>query len=113
MTPLTREQRRSLFLHSAIAKELRHRPEEVIEIARRNIDKMRSVNPHAWRLLDEWERILDGTLGEIVARMLVRGEHGQDLRQVSPFAGVLTADQRADAYRRFRNAEAKRKHTST
>jgi len=86
---------------------VRRRPTEVIEIARENIDKMRSVNPHAWRLLDEWERILDGTTSEIVTLMLDPGEHGQDLRQVSPFAGVLTADQRADEYRRFRNAEAK------
>ena len=104
---LTREQRRSLFLHTAVAWELRRRPAEVIGIARENIAKMRSVNPHAWRLLDEWERILDGTTSEIVARMLDPGEHAQDLRQVSPFAGVLTAVQRADVYRRFRNAEAK------
>jgi len=110
---LTREPRRSLYLHTAIAQALRHRPTEVYEIARENIDKMRSVNPQAWRLLDEWERILKGTTSEIVASMLAPSEHGQDLRQVSPFAGVLTADQRADAYRRFRKAEAKRKHPST
>ena len=58
--PLTRDQRGSLYLHAAVAKKLTNRPTEVIEIARKNIDKMRSVNPHAWRLLDEWERILSG-----------------------------------------------------
>ncbi|MDE0132296.1 MAG: helix-turn-helix transcriptional regulator [bacterium] len=110
--PLTLDQRRNLYLHAAIAKELRNRRTEVIEIARRNIDKMRSVNPHAWRLLDEWDRILRGLTTQIVARMLDPGEHARDLRQVTPFAGVLTPAQRADVYRRFRSAEAKRKDTT-
>ena len=111
--PLTRDQRRSLYLHAAIAKELTNRPTEVIEIARQNIDKMRSVNPHAWRLLDEWERILRGMTIQIVARMLDPSEHARDLRQATPFAGVLTPAQRADVYRSFRSAEAKRKSAST
>ena len=111
--PLTRDQRRSLYLHATIAKELTNRPTEVIAIARQNIDKMRSVNPHAWRLLDEWEQILRGMPIQIVARMLDPSEHARDLRQVTPFAGVLTPVQRADVYRSFRSAEAKRKSAST
>ncbi|MDE0230794.1 MAG: helix-turn-helix transcriptional regulator [bacterium] len=101
---LTRDQERSLFLHAAIAKELRVRRTEIIEIARLNISRMRSVNPHAWRLLDDWERILHGTTSQIVACMLDPGEHGRDLRQVSPFAGVLTPAQRVAVYRSFRSA---------
>ena len=100
--PLTRDQERSLFLHAAIAKELRVRGTEVIEIARRNISLMRSVNPHASPLLDEWEQILQGRIDQIVARMLDPGEPGRDLRQVSPFAGVLTAAQRLAVYESFR-----------
>ena len=103
--PLMRDQRRSLFLHAAIAKELSNRPTEVIEIARKNIAKMRSVNPHAWRLLDEWERILLGMPIQIVARMLDPSEHARDLRQVTPFAGVLATVQRTAVYRSFRSAE--------
>ena len=110
--PFTRDQRRSLYLHAAIAKELSNRHTEVIEIARQNIDKMRSVNPHAWRLLDEWERILRLTPSQIGACMLDPSEHARDLRQVTPFAGVLTPAQRADVYRSFRSAEAKRNATS-
>lgn len=101
---LTRDQERSLFLHAAIARELRVRGPEVIEIARRNISRMRSVNPHAWRLLDDWERILHGTTSQVVACMLDPGEHGRDLRQVSPFAGVLTPAQRVAVYRSFGSA---------
>ena len=102
--PLTRDQERSLFLHTAIAKALRARGAEVDEIARRNISRMRSVNPHASPLLDEWERILQGTVNQIVARMLDPSEHGRDLRQVTPFAGVLSPAQRAAAFRSFRAA---------
>ena len=98
---LTRDQERSLFLHAAIAKELRVRQTEIIAVARRNISRMRSVNPHAWRLLDDWERILEGTTSQIVACMLDPSEHGRDLRQVSPFAGVLTLEQRIGVYRSF------------
>ena len=101
---LTRDQERSLFLHAAIAKEVRVRRTEVIEIAQRNISRMRSVNPHAWRLLDDWERILHGTTSQIVACMLDPGEHGRDLRQVSPFAGVLTPAQRVAVYSSFGSA---------
>ena len=102
-TPLTREQERSLFVHAAVVRELRSREAEVLDIARENIAKMRSVNPHAHRLLDEWERILRGSTDQIVAHMLDPSERGQDLRQASPFAGVLTAAQRVAAYRSFRN----------
>lgn len=103
-TPLTRDQERSLFLHVAIARVLRARGTDVDEIARRNISRMRSMNPNASPLLDEWERILQGTIDQIVGRMLDPSEHGRDLRQVTPFAGVLTPAQRAAAYRSFRAA---------
>ena len=41
VTPLSRDQRRSLYLHAAIAKELNNRRTEVIEIALQNIAKLR------------------------------------------------------------------------
>ncbi|WP_420618032.1 helix-turn-helix domain-containing protein [Candidatus Poriferisocius sp.] len=99
--PLTRDQARSLALHGAIARELRAQGGEFLEIARRNISRMRSLNPHASPLLDEWERIIEGTADQIVARMLDPSEHGRDLRQVTPFAGVLSPAQRAAAYESF------------
>ena len=102
--PLTRDQARSLALHGAIARELREQGSEVIEFARRNISRMRSRNPHAFPLLDEWKRILEGTTDQIVARMLDPGEHGRELRQVTPFAGILSPAKRTAVYRSFRGA---------
>ena len=101
---MTRDQERSLFLHAVIVKELRSREAEVVEIARRNVSHMRSVNPRAAPLLDEWKRILQGTTDYIAERALDPSLHGRDLRQVTPFAGVLTSAQRFDAYRSFRKA---------
>ena len=102
--PMTRDQKRSLFLHTEIVKELRSRETEVIEIARRNVSHMRSVNPRAAPLLDEWERILQGTTDYIAERVLDSSLRGRDLRQVTPFAGVLTSAQRFNTYRSFRKA---------
>ena len=102
VTPLTREKERSLFVHAAVAKEMRSREVEVLAIARENLAKMRSINPRAWRLLDEWERVLQGTVDQVVVRMLDPSELGCDLRQASPFAGVLTAAQRVAVYQSFR-----------
>lgn len=98
---LTRDQQRSLLLHAVVAKELRDRGPEVLKIAQRNIDRMRSVNPHAARLLDEWELILQAPIDRIVSRMLDPSDHGRDLRQVSPFGGVLTPAQRTAFYRSY------------
>lgn len=103
-TGFTRDQERSLHLHAAISRALRARGAEVVEIARRNISRMQSLNPHALPLLDEWEQILEGTTDQIVARMLDPSEHGRDLRQVTPFAGVLTRAQRAAVYKSFRSS---------
>ncbi len=60
---------------------------------------MRSLNPHASPLLDEWELILQVPIDQIIVRMLDPSDHGRDLRQVSPFAGVLPPAQRAAVYR--------------
>ena len=103
-TPFTRDEARSMALHTEISQELRKQGREAIEIARRNVSRMLEQNPHASLLLEEWERILEGTTDQIVARMLDPGEHGRALRQVTPFAGVLSPAKRAAVYRSFRSA---------
>ncbi|MEQ8716684.1 MAG: helix-turn-helix transcriptional regulator [Acidimicrobiales bacterium] len=103
-TPMTREELQSHALHFAIAAKLSADPDAVIRRCRRNIARMRDVNPHAARLLDEWDRILDRPVREIVARMLDPGEHARELRHVSPFAGLLSARERAAVLRSARDA---------
>lgn len=102
---MTRDQRRSLALHVALAAELAARPEEVLETARRNVGRMRAAGPGAEDLLAEWDRILQSPPRLVASRMLDPSDRGRDLRQVTPFAGILDARTRAAVYRAFRTAD--------
>ncbi len=55
---LTREERRSLALHAAIASRLQERPDETLIRARSNLKRMRDQQPGAVRLLREWSVLL-------------------------------------------------------
>ncbi|MCY3761663.1 MAG: helix-turn-helix transcriptional regulator [Gemmatimonadetes bacterium] len=105
---LTREDRRSLALHERIAERLRTAPAQTLARAEANLSRMRGLHPGASDLLDEWERVLQGS-PEVLADALVNpGLHYRDLRHVTPFAGVLSASERAAAYREFRRDELQR-----
>ena len=103
---MTREDRRSLALHRAIADHLIEEPHQVLSRARRNLALMWDRNPHAGGLLAEWRAILSRPTDEIVGAMLDPGLRARDLRQVTPFAGVLDAPERAKVYRTFARREA-------
>lgn len=100
--PMSRDQARSLALHEAIVSRLMADPQTVVAAARRNLAVMRGVNPRAGALLDEWSTALDRPPGELASRMLDPSESARELRQVTPFAGVLTTRQRTHVYRAFR-----------
>jgi hypothetical protein len=104
---MTREERRSLHLHRAIARRLERFPEEVLARARDTLSLMRSKHPEASQLFREWEVILDRPVSEIVSALIDPSSHGRELRQVTPFAGVLTAEERTEVYRSFREEEAR------
>lgn len=105
---LTREDRRSLALHQAIAEKLRRDPEVVLERARRNLRQMIDLHPGARPLLEDWVQILERPLEEIVDVMVDPRPHARELRQVTPFAGVLSAAERARVYSDFAERERAR-----
>ena len=104
-TPLTREDRRSLALHGAIGRRLADDPAAVIARARRNLARMRARRGQATQLLREWDAILDRPVPALLAVLTDPGEWARELRQVTPFAGVLSAAERAAVYRAFAAAE--------
>lgn len=106
--PMTREDRRSLLLHRAIAERLRADPDGLLTRATRNVRRMRRANPAAGALLDEWGRVLRRPVPEIIDVMTDPRSRSRELRQVTPFAGVLDASERAEVYRRFRAGERRR-----
>jgi transcriptional regulator with XRE-family HTH domain len=100
------EQRRSYELHRDIARKLIDTPDEVLAVVPGNVERMREhvhgPMAHAW--LDEWLTLSRGQLGDLLNVMLATGQHGIDMRQVTPFAGILTHEERLAAIERARAA---------
>jgi plasmid stability protein len=98
------ENRVQLELHRALLGKLIGDLGVVRERAHRNIERMRSVarGPQAQGWLDEWSELVDGPPVQLIEVFLGEDEHSIDLRQMSPFAGVLTDAERRAAIRRAR-----------
>lgn len=105
MPRMTREDRRSLAFHRAIARLLQDNPAPAMERARRNLAKLRALHPHAQPLLGQWESWLALPAEELVPRLLGVEMTAREMRQVSPFAGLLSPRERARILRAFRSEE--------
>jgi len=103
--PLTREERRSLLLHEAIAERLRAEPEAVLARARASLARMRGLHPGARPLLDEWRCLLRRPLDALLPVLTDRAPWARELRHVTPFTGILSAAERARLYRTFAQRE--------
>lgn len=82
----------NLTLHRAVAEKLRREPENVLQIARGNLEKwLKNKNP----ALLEWQTILDAETPEKIIKLISQDtDEGQRLRSSSPFAGVLSETER-------------------
>jgi transcriptional regulator with XRE-family HTH domain len=103
---MTREERRSLELHRAIAARLVTDPERVVRLAKRNLARMATQSPGAASLWREWRHALSRPVDEVVEVLLDPRPAARELRHVTPFAGVLTPTERWSVYRRFRAMES-------
>lgn len=94
-----REERVSMALHRAIADKLSSAPGPVLAVVPENLARIRRTvrgpAAHAW--VDTWERLAGGPVDELISAMLDDTPRGRELRQNSPFAGALTADERLRA----------------
>lgn len=83
---------RSLALHEAVAAKIEASP-ELLDVARANLARWLSANPTTALL--EWQRALNELpLPQLVALLRSEGETAARLRQSSPFAGLLTPEER-------------------
>jgi excisionase family DNA binding protein len=101
---LTRDQLRSLWLHRAVAGKLALDPPRVLAKARRNLARMRQVH-RAGRVqadFEAWEQLLDGPLERLFEVLTSALPRAVELRQNTPFAGVLTPAERTRALAAFR-----------
>ncbi len=84
--------RRSLALHEAVAAKLEAQP-QLVEVARLNLQRWRLTNSAA--VLREWSSLLDTIpLPELLVLLRSPGDEPARLRQSSPFAGLLTPQER-------------------
>jgi excisionase family DNA binding protein len=105
---LTKDQIRSLWLHQSVARRIVVDPERTVRRARTNLRHLKATHPRgvAARWLGEWERLLDGPIDELLEALTSRSERGCELRQNSPFAGVLTERERRRVLENFRSQAA-------
>lgn len=102
---LTRDQERSLWLHHVVAARLATDPEGTLAKARQNIVKMMQAHPSgtAARWINRWRELLDGGLDVVLDVLSSRSQQAIELRQNSPFAGVLSVDERQATLSAFRS----------
>jgi hypothetical protein len=91
--------RRSLALHEAVAARIEAHP-ELLDVARRNLARWLSHGRQGALL--EWQALLERvSVSELVALLRSESETAARLRQSSPFAGVLTPEERRAILRRY------------
>ncbi len=101
---LSKDQRRSLWLAYAIAGRIAEDPKSALRLARRNLETMRRTSRgQATRWLDEWERLLNGPIENILEQLVSRASKGREMRQNAPFAGLLSSAKRQRILSAWRN----------
>jgi hypothetical protein len=94
----------SLSLHRAVAEKMITNEAEVLRIARQNLDRWLNGDnfiDHGRRALLEWRDLLDGSTTEEIRQIISADtDEGQRLRSSSPFAGVLTNEERQAIWRK-------------
>ena len=100
-TRLTRDQLLSLWLSHAVAGRLVQDPAGVLGKARLNLADMlaRSARGSAKVWLQQWADLIDGPVEDLLEALTSRSPRSRELRQNSPFAGVLTDEERQNTMR--------------
>jgi excisionase family DNA binding protein len=102
--PLTREQEQSRWLHAAIASRLVAEPDLVLGQARTNLDRFSAV--HAGTMaaywLGLWRDALDAGPDQVLTTLTSETLQAAEMRQNSPFTGILPPDERRAVLESFR-----------
>ena len=97
--------RRSLELHRAIADKLREDP-ALVAVAHDNLSRWSAIAGRSQPYWDAWREILKRPLPEVLELLVEDSEKMTAMRQATPFAGVLTPEERWAVYDRFARGEA-------
>jgi len=105
---LRREQLASLWLHRAVAARVVQDPANVLAHARTNLDALSREHASAGGWLDAWRHALDAGAEDVLQVLTSPVEAAVELRQNSPFAGVLDEAERRRVLAAFRSYWAAR-----
>ena len=89
---------RSLELHRLVAERLREDP-QLVDAARERARGWLTDGSVAARWAKAWLEVLDRPLEALAAVLIDPGEWARQLRQTSPFAGVIDAKTRWETWR--------------
>lgn len=84
-------ERRSLAYHRAIAERL---DEPLVDEARAQVERLAGEGHLHPRYADRWRRVLSLPPDQVAAAIAAEDQEAEDLRQNSPFAGVLNEQER-------------------
>jgi hypothetical protein len=92
---------RSLALHQLVAERVRAAP-ALLDTARENLRRWQEANGSASSPgLAEWAQILASPASYVVALLAEHSERATRLRQSSPFAGILSEEERRAVYESY------------
>ena len=104
LPPLSREDKRSLAYHQAIVQKLKRSPETILAKAKRNLTRLKKQHPDAKALFQLWTVWLNHPLEVLTGNILKIDMTSRDMRQVSPFSGVLSPQERWEVLKSFRES---------
>lgn len=101
--PPSREQEQSRWLHTAVAGHLVTDPDGVLDRARENLDRFSAV--HAGTMaeywLGLWRAALESGPDQVLGFLVSDSPQAADMRQNSPFTGILSGDERRTVLQSF------------
>ncbi len=106
--PLTNDQLRSLWLHRAVAGKIAADPVGTLADARLRAERLLARQPDGAQWVNEWLRIIDRGPEAVMRTLTSTDPLARELRQNSPFVGLLAdAERRAilDAFQRSRRKQ--------
>jgi excisionase family DNA binding protein len=101
---LTQDQERSLWLHHAVAGHLVADPGGVLSRASDTLRRLQEVQPRGVvrQSLGEWEQVIAAGPVWVLEALTSRDGRAVELRQNTPFAGVLSVEERRAVLAAFR-----------
>ena len=90
---------RSRALHTKIAEKLRAQP-SLLSVAVENLDRWERLRGRDGAV-GEWRSLLDAPLPDLLRLLTEESENAARLRQSSPFAGILTEEERSAVFRHY------------